>query len=107
MLEFQILRWQPIQSGVTEEVMNGFDAREYPAYECSTGLSSFSEAKRVHLQHRLHILLLPVEGCPISQRETPDVGGDARGVYLSTARVTPYALSDRGLARRRADIDEG
>src|SRR6185369_9095552 len=49
-LEFQIFRWQPRKSGVTEEVMNRADARQYPAYECSTGLSSFSEAKRVHLQ---------------------------------------------------------
>jgi len=30
-LEFQIFRWQPRKSGVTEEVMNRADARQYPA----------------------------------------------------------------------------
>ena len=64
------------------------------------------EAERGHLQHRLHLLLLPVQGGAVSERKEPDVGGHARGLHPPVAGVASHAAGDGGLAGRRADADE-
>ncbi len=76
-------------------------ARERPA-----GLPSAGQAERVHLQHRLHLLLLPVEGIAVPERQAPHVRGHARGLHPPVARVAPHAAGHRRLAGWRAHADE-
>ena len=76
-------------------------ARERPA-----GLPLAREAERIDLQHRLHLLLLPVQGIAVPERQAPHVRGHARGLYPPIAGVASRAASHRGLAGRRAHADE-
>ena len=69
-------------------------------------LSPARQAQRLDLQHRLRVLLLPVEGSALSQRQAPHVGGDARELYPPAAGIPPHARGDGRLAGGRADPDE-
>ena len=79
--------------------------------QCSAGqraaeLSPARQAERIDLQHRLRLLLLPVEGSALSQRQAPHVGGDARKLHPPAPRIPPHARGDGRLAGGRADPDE-
>ena len=58
------------------------------------------------MQHRLHLLLLPVQGGAVPEREAPHVRGHARGLHPPAAGVAPHAAGHGGLAGRRAHADE-
>ena len=76
------------------------------AGERPAGLPPAGQAERVDLQHRLHVLLLPVQGIAVPERQAPHVRGHARGLHPPVARVAPHATGHGGLAGWRADADE-
>src|ERR1022692_1906862 len=101
-------RW-PIatnEANSTHHVERAIRSHRNPAGRRAAGFPPPREAERVHLQYRLHLLLLPVEGGALSERKAPDVGCHAGRLHSAIAGVASRSDGHGGVARRRADADE-
>ena len=74
-----------------------------PVGALAAGVPPPGQAERVHLQHRLHLLLLPFEGRAVPRRQAADVRGHPRGLHPPAARGAPDPPGDGGLAGGGAD----